>query len=493
MFTCEGIYYKSSEEESEVVSPCKHLPFYKKHEEKKYCVLHLPHEDKLEDFSDAVIKKFENQDYNYRGIWIPSHFFFNRQTFTSIADFSYAFFNGDANFEYCIFEKEAVFDNVIFNSEAIFNHVNFGHFTSFFGSKFNKAAVFNDTVFGTKNFKSEVTFFETVFSDKANFIGAVFDCIVYFHSTKFDNSAIFDLTTFTSIADFNNAEFKEAVSFTGEYFRFFNDNGNRQINRIFGDESSLNLQFSTFSSPEKVTFHTVLLKPHWFVNTDPRKFDFADVKWINTNGGKKVIESEIEDLAFRRYESLASPYKLFIIACKRLASNAEENNRLEEASDFRKMAFETEWLEKSVKSQKWFDEILFANERIRRWFGYKDVDLLASLKKVLYIIRHFDFLHPLYRFTSYYGESWRHAFFVLLIILAISTFLYTTSYCVFKDGKQGFDIWEAISYSLRVMALQRPEPFPENSFSKIVVALQTIFSPLQLALLALAIRRKFMR
>jgi hypothetical protein len=52
---------------------------------------------------------------------------------------------------------------------------------------------------------------------------------------------------------------------------------------------------------------------------------------------------------------------------------------------------------------------------------------------------------------------------------------------------------DALLYSGAVMALQKPEPVPANKRAKLLVLLETVLGPLQAALLALAIRRKFMR
>jgi hypothetical protein len=43
------------------------------------------------------------------------------------------------------------------------------------------------------------------------------------------------------------------------------------------------------------------------------------------------------------------------------------------------------------------------------------------------------------------------------------------------------------------MTLQKPEPRPATGAAQAVVMLETILGPVQAALLALAIRRKFMR
>lgn len=52
---------------------------------------------------------------------------------------------------------------------------------------------------------------------------------------------------------------------------------------------------------------------------------------------------------------------------------------------------------------------------------------------------------------------------------------------------------EAMIYSAGVMALQKPEPLHSNKRAKGLGRLETVLGPLQAALLALAIRRKFMR
>ena len=51
----------------------------------------------------------------------------------------------------------------------------------------------------------------------------------------------------------------------------------------------------------------------------------------------------------------------------------------------------------------------------------------------------------------------------------------------------------ALTYSLGVMTLQKPEPRPATNAAQSLVMIETILGPVQAALLALAIRRKFMR
>ena len=52
---------------------------------------------------------------------------------------------------------------------------------------------------------------------------------------------------------------------------------------------------------------------------------------------------------------------------------------------------------------------------------------------------------------------------------------------------------QSIPYSLGNMTLQRPEPRPDMGLLQLLVFAQGILGPLQAALFALALRRKYMR
>jgi hypothetical protein len=178
--------------------------------------------------------------------------------------------------------------------------------------------------------------------------------------------------------------------------------------------------------------------------------------------------------------------RLLDIACRQLAVNAEENNRYEDASRFRYMAMETKKLETS---------------RYKRLFT----------------------LTWWYRLSSGYGEGWRRGAVILLLIWLLFAWAYTGfSFFVtpLPPAPVGFVRWErkaqsaeelanptiaedtegekfgggkALWYSAAVMALQRPEPKPATNWTRGLIILETLLGPLQAALLALAIRRKFMR
>jgi hypothetical protein len=114
-----------------------------------------------------------------------------------------------------------------------------------------------------------------------------------------------------------------------------------------------------------------------------------------------------------------------------------------------------------------------------------------------------------YWLASGYGERVLRAFLVLISIMVISAGAFT---------RTGFARWEpklsseaeatnakrdqvgsslpfkrALTYSLAVITLQKPEPRPCTTLAQMIVLLETVIGPVQAALLALAIRRKFMR
>ena len=232
---------------------------------------------------------------------------------------------------------------------------------------------------------------------------------------------------------------------------------------VFSNDCYLNLQFARIERADRVVFHTVSLSPAWFVNVDPRNFEFTNVEWKWCSPKEEVASL---------HHVVLSPNRMLAITCRHLAGNAEENHRYEEASRFRYMAMDA--------------------LRLEHWGGFD-----------------FRTLSWWYWLASGYGERILRATVVLLAIMVICAALYT---------KVGFARWEprltsksdvaiavrdetgaplrlsrALTYSAAVMTFQRPEPRPATTTAQTIVLLETILGPVQAALLALAIRRKFMR
>lgn len=80
---------------------------------------------------------------------------------------------------------------------------------------------------------------------------------------------------------------------------------------MFGETSSLDFQFIRTEKPDCISFHTLTLLPHWFVNVDMRKFDFTNVEWHGS------LNQEIENLKINK---VSPPHRLLAIACRHLQS-----------------------------------------------------------------------------------------------------------------------------------------------------------------------------
>lgn len=499
-----------------LTSACAGEHFYKKHEGKRYCVLHFPDKEKTVEFRQALRKKRDNQDFNFQHVWFPDRVIFSRfgvkvdfsyatfnalvdfggadfheagffhTTFRSEAFFTHATFKGKALFASAIFGEEAYFDGATFQAEADFRYSTFkaaAYFrdgatfqaeVDFRYSTFKGEACFRDGVtfdatadFRNSTFTAEANFFHTTFSSealftdaafsrRANFVEAAFGAKADFTFATFSGEANFELTTFSGEANFSRAAFEGNLEF---------------MKIIILATTSMEFQFARIDKSDHVSFHGVWLRPLWFVNVDAHKFNFFDVGWHWDIENEEIesLESKINSLTSK---DTSSPLRLLAIAYRHLAVNAEDNHRYEEASKFRYMAMEAHRLEQRRGFAFW---------RLSWW----------------------------YWLASGYGERSLRAFAVLIGIWCVAGLLYTgvgfarweprianeadAATAKRDDAGAPLPLKRALTYSLGVMTLQRPEPKPATTAAHTLVLFETILGPVQAALLALAIRRKFMR
>jgi hypothetical protein len=298
--------------------------------------------------------------------------------------------------------------------------------------------------------------------------------------------------------------FASSVSFSGEY----GIGG-------FGPQATCDFRHARFEIPNRVSFHSVTLRPYWLIDLDPQKFEFVDVNWIG-NLRRKFIDIELKELK-KREESEAKEaaekkaewlknadqygdkfelerlrreiaadskdkaneplhrktrnHRLLSITCRQLAVNAEENHRYDEASEFR-----------------------FWSMELRRREGWRARGRLSV-----------GILHALYRYLSGYGEEIGRAFAILLGLWLFFAVLYTQVGFVHTNSPSEAATYQAdevgapqklpksLAYSLEVMTLQQPNPRPLTAAARFAVLAERILGPIQAALFALAIRRRFMR
>jgi len=345
-----------------------------------------------------------------------------------------------------------IFSNAIFNQGLKFRSVSFSQKTYFVECLFNEHIDFSDTKFQGVDFTS------AVFRQRGEFNYTNFEEYATFRYAKFDENAdlIFKNATFKNEANFRNTIVDGHLTFEGRTEKYV----------VFSNENSwLSLQNAHIEKPESISFKNVRLRPNWFINIDCRKFVFHDVDWENSTGNLNRIKVELEEITKRSHTG--RPNRILAIACRQLAVNSEENNNFEQASNFRLMANESKRLEDNKGWKVWS-------------------------------------LHWWYWFSSLYGESPFRAGLVLggLLTLFAVVFMFTNfQVCPIVKSvpeilcePRTLNIWEAILQSIATATFQNIEYIKPNSkLSTFIIILEKIFAPLQVALLALAIRRKFMR
>lgn len=456
---------------------CDGLPITHLYDGNYYCVLHFPDKQKHKttDFESVAMDRLDKQKNDFRYVYFSCAILWTKHTFQTVSSFLGATFLQTAMFSECLFDEKIIFSGVNFNKTVSFRDAVFNQETYFIGAKFLDDAFFTKTVFHEES---------QVFFNNASFCKGVY---------------------------FSYALFKNYVAFDGlETFKV--------------NETTVDLQNVRLSNPERVSFANINLRPSWFIEIDSRKLNFVNVEWKNIGkvSAKKNVNVELRNINLNNSKTLLK------IACLQLAENAENNNRFEEASDFRRMAFECEWLEKKERFSAWLENLDSEANKFKK--GFQRFVLGKSYNKEFESIflgllrRVFDFSsNLLYRITSGYGENPFRAFVILMgLILLIFPFIYTQtdfqvspkaiplevvvlteckdlvneSKPVCSKIRQGsLNFWnEAILHSLTTVTFQEVEyRRPLSFWAEFWTLLERIVVPVQAALLALAIRRKFMR
>ena len=170
------------------------------YEDKRYCILHLPSENKKADFKKALYEKLGNQDFNFAGAFFPSGTTqFEQHEFVR-ADFSGATFCGETSFFGAQFSGDKTsFQGATFSSR----------YTSFLGARFGVSG--GGAYFGGAQFSGDSTNFDRAeFSGHTDFMGAKFSAVetTFRHATFSGGKANFIGARFSgNSTDFSEAEF----------------------------------------------------------------------------------------------------------------------------------------------------------------------------------------------------------------------------------------------------------------------------------------------
>ncbi len=438
--------------------------------------------------------------YDFQYVWFPSDVNFGENKFGVKANFSCATFSAKAYLIETTFSSDVDFHWAEFSADVNFSFATFSAKANFFETKFSARSDFSAATFlawsdfSAATFSASASFTGTTFSASAYFSGTIFTAGVYFNETTFSASTNFDETIFSDVAFFSEAIFEDKsqiffrqTKFSGALnFYYTNFKGyvaieGKQKNQLFiGDKALLDLQNARIDDAKKISFHTVRLEPSWFINTNATGFVFSDCVWQYADGKRLSVKTELDNLKKRGFEN---PNALLMYTCWHLADNYEESKSFRKASLFRQMANESRRLETS-----WYWQPFTL-----RWWYY---------------------------FSSWYGESWVKAMTVLIILIfLVFPAIYTQinfqtcskdrpiatslTICESKDEEirknctcstNQITFTDANVQSLTTATLQNVEyRKPLTVWGEFWIILEKIFAPLQAALLALAIRRKFIR
>lgn len=428
---------------------------------------------------------------------------FTRAVFNQLSQFSGATFGeqGAAMFSGTLFNDDAIFINAHFHGQISFRAtfkkvINFSRaeFTreaSFSGSNFSESpktdfshAKFIGADFSKIKFKHAADFSDAEFRGQANFYGVVFTEIAKFEGAKFIQSSDFSRTTFEQGANYSDAIFNNRTDFSMAIF-------NREVlfigidDKCFSDEClfvRLNLLQEAY-----LLFENVSLKQASFLDTNLEKIVFRNVEW------------------HRRAPSL------FVRSTKSLWD--EFPRQFREEVDYERVAENYRQLVLSYEQKRDYDtaEHFHVGEMEMRRKKKGEKIKPSWIRRIREQINAYN----LYRISSNYGTSYWQGFIVLLImILLISLFFLFSGFQASKDstnnqqvinykfqpdyehvGQWLSDYGKALTLSTSIITFQKDrfyEPL-DGWWSRLWLQIAVIVLTAQVALVLLAIRRRFKR
>jgi hypothetical protein len=314
-------------------------------------------------------------------------------------------------------------------------------------AQFDRARFFSRASFEGTSFAATAELSLTEFNDDADFSHCVFGACADFSYAKFNKNV-----------DFSSVTFRDSVQFLAGFLKW-----NRTI-RTFSVHSFVNFQEARFDKPAQVSFQSVFLRPNWFIGIDPREFTFSNVHWYPQKLSEEITQRELRKLPYF--------YQLLEKTCWDLSKNREEDSCYDEASKFRYWAFD-------LRRRSHFLGLAFW--RLDWWYwaasgyGERTIRAFVTLLFIWFgfagLYTRLDFAHskPTTAIERQISESQQHV---------------ASTRLRFPD---------AIALSLQILLLESPDPAPVSFRGNMLARLEKLLGPVQAALFALAVRRKFMR
>jgi len=435
------------------------------------CILHSrdPQKDRAL-FNTRIKQKLHRQDCNFIGVFFPDPVDFSGKILAD-ANFRWAQFMAEADFSGAQFKAEANFSGAQFTGDANFSDTDFAASVEFIEAQFRGSAAFTDAqfrdgaYFSEAQFTGEAEFRRAEFSGESYLVGAKFSAHAYFIGSQFkmhanfaeaqfNADAYFRGAQFAGEADFSLAQLKGKAGFSEARFVAEADFSGADFTGI------ANFIGATFEQPSRVRFHQVnKYTPQGlrarFLNCDGIEgIRFEDVNW-HRHEGRMVLQDELD---------VSAGNELVAIAYRRLVNNFQRVRNYDLAEDCFIGAME---MKRRDPAQPWFSRLVVT----------------------------------LYRLASYYGSSYQRAFLVLVILLVLFAAFFVPAGLRPYEGSVSAPalcgwkaLWAGLIHSLEVASFQRVTGYVVmGDFGRLVAVFERVLVPAQVALLLLALRRRFRR
>lgn len=403
------------------------------HDETPVCLMHSrdpkKHDAEFQKEFERVLEAAGTGIADFTRFVFPSANYSERE-FKAKCSFFDATFSQEADFFKAKFTQDADFSQAKFISNACFSRATFTQCADFMQARFTHDAYFHNTTFAPHAFFSRATFMR-----HANFNYAVFTGVAFFVGAEFRRKASFTSATFHLIADFDSATFEKP-----QLILF------QQINNVKKRDGT---------ETEEKNIQGLCVR---FLSCRVENVRFEDVNWYRHDppGGRMLLQNELD----LKETGVCDPnHELVAIAYRRLVTNFERARAYRDAEDCKIGAMEMERLG-------------------RPW--------------------HRRFPITLYKWASLYGSSYLRAFMVLLVLLLVFGVLFACTRIQYarENGPAPVPLaWRVpagISHSFDVATFERDDPHLFKGWlSRPLTFLERILIPSQLALLLLALRRRF--
>jgi hypothetical protein len=407
--------------------------------------------------------------------------------FTKYANFGGTTFFGHGDFGSAQFEQGAYWGMARFLDFANFSKAKFATDTDFIQAWFGGEATFAEAMFS-----GEANFWGTIFSKQVMFVKTQFTRACSFFNARFIGDGYFSAATFCRGADFKYATFGANTAFTGSTFGVTEGAsvGQQDLDSPiciadFTGTGFLKPKLVNFNHANKNSSTGLRLR---MLNCNMEEVEFEDVRW-HRHLGRRVLQDELDVMgeSGSAREEPEKRHELVAIAYRRLANMFEKSRAYDIAEDFSVGAMAMGRLDP--------ENFLFARRLAPHYRKRGFLHWLGENVSALGI----------YNFASHYGSSYRRAFAVLLFVVLIFGVAFSLSDLESTRKSSGADSTNLLVkvserylggffHSLEIAAFRRDTYYVATSRSgRILVVLESVLVPSQLALLVLALRRRFRR